>query len=547
MNRRTLLSLTTQAGLLSVAPKPLRTPHLATPSPEQLAWQDLELGMFVHFGPETWRNGRPDTFTVPASEMNPAQLDTNQWARTAVALGAKYIVFVAKHQEGFCWWQTETTPYSVAQTPWQQSRGDVLADLVASCRKFGLKLGVYVSPRDDHFGAATGGLCKTPAEQLRYNAIYRQQLTEVFTRYGPLVEVWFDGSTATPVADLLRRYQPHAVIFQGPQATIRWVGNEDGFAPYPCWNGINPRDAGSGTSTALDSNPDGLTWLPSEVDVSIRRPAWFWKPNSDATVLTLPQLLSIYYRSVGRGAQLLLNLPANTDGLLPNTDVVAARALGDEIARRFGKPIALTRGSGTALTLTLPNLTRVDTVILQEEIAHGERVRIYRLEALMDNGLWVPIARGTAIGHKRIQPIKPVTSQALRLIILESAATPMIRTFAAFNTGTAPPDGWSAPVMLWAPDLVGEWHNNHFTLDLTPHIQTAAQYRLRFVPSEGIVVSVAELMLTLHGTPASRYLKHDPSHPDELLLDITGKGEPSASLTGAVQGAATGQILLQKL
>src|ERR1700683_5315294 len=164
----------------------------ALPSADQIAWQDLEMGMCVHCAPNSWQDVESDNLTTPLSEIDPKGLNTDQWARTAISFGAKYIVFVAKHQGGFCMWQTETTDYGIRNTPWRGGHGDVLADVSTSCSKYGLKLGVYVCPRDDHFGAKTGGICKTPELQLRYNAMYRRQLTEVFSRYGELVEVWFD-------------------------------------------------------------------------------------------------------------------------------------------------------------------------------------------------------------------------------------------------------------------------------------------------------------------------------------------------------------------
>jgi alpha-L-fucosidase len=266
--------------------EPSASTPLALPSADQIAWQNLEVGMFVHFAPNTWQDNESDNLTTPLSHIDPRDLDTDQWAHTAVSLGAKYIVFVAKHQGGFCMWQTETTDYSIRNTPWQGGHGDVLADVSASCRKYGLKLGVYICPRDDHFGAKTGGICKTPELQARYYAMYRQQLTEVFSSYGAMVEIWFDGSTVTPVSDLLAKYQPHALVFQGPSATIRWVGNEDGFAPNPGWNSIDRAEAKTGTATSLNSNPDGDFWLPNEADVSIRRPDWFWSTNNESKVLT---------------------------------------------------------------------------------------------------------------------------------------------------------------------------------------------------------------------------------------------------------------------
>ena len=216
------------------------------------------MGMFIHFAPNTWQGVEQDNLSTPLSEINPKLLNTDQWASTAVDLGAKYIVFVAKHSGGFCMWQTETTDYGIRNTPWRGGHGDVLADVSASCRKFGLKLGVYVSPRDAKHGAGIGGLCKTPAQQKIYNALYRRQLTEVLSRYGSMVEIWFDGSNVIPVGDILERYAPHAMIFQGPHATIRWAGNEDGFVPYPAWNSISAADAKTGVATALNSDPNGL-------------------------------------------------------------------------------------------------------------------------------------------------------------------------------------------------------------------------------------------------------------------------------------------------
>jgi len=376
---------------------------LARPTPSQLEWQDLEMGMFIHFAPNTWQGVEQDNLSTPLSDINPKQLNTDQWASTAVDLGAKYIVFVAKHSGGFCMWQTETTNYGIRDTPWRGGHGDVLADVSASCRKFGLRLGVYVSPRDAKHGAEIGGLCNTPAQQQIYNAIYRRQLTEVLSRYGSMVEIWFDGSNVIPVGDILDRYAAHAMIFQGPHATIRWAGNEDGFVPYPAWNSISAADAKTGVATALNSDPNGSVWMPNEVDVSILRPNWFWSPTSQRNLLTLDAMVEIYYRSIGRGAQLLLNLPPDTTGLMPAADVARAQQFGKEIQRRFGKSVEETSGSGESVTLPLHAGSRVDTFLMQEDCSLGERVRQYKIEA-RQAGKWVTLGTGTAIGHKRIQP-----------------------------------------------------------------------------------------------------------------------------------------------
>lgn len=516
----------------------------ARPSPQQQAWQDLELGMFVHFAPNTWQNREYDDLSTPLSAIDPVRLDTDQWVDTALALGARYIVFVAKHQGGFCMWQTGTTEYSIRNTPWKRGKGDVLAEIAASCRKRGMLLGVYVSPRDEHFGAGPGGLCKTPEKQRRYNAMYREQLTEVFSRYGNLVEIWFDGSVVVPVGDLLRRYQPNAMIFQGPEATIRWVGNENGFAPRPCWNGIDAAEARTGVATALDSDPDGPVWMPVEADVSIRRPDWFWHTDNANKVLSLDQLLSIYYRSVGRGAQLLLNLPADRDGLLPQPDSSVAAQFGGEVRRRFAHPLAVTHGFGTSLTLPLDRPSRVDTVVLQELISQGERVRGYSIDGRID-GSWSELATGSAVGHKQIQPAPPHVVTALRLRVTRSAGEPAIRTFAAFDTGLAPPADWNAVSPLWAPDLVGEWAGGAFSLDLGRHIAAAAQYILRFKSQQGAVTGIRNVVLEVGGVPAPALVKNSPARTDELLLDITGL-DRSIHLAGRVEGPDSGSILLER-
>jgi alpha-L-fucosidase len=519
------------------------TARLALPTADQIAWQDLELGMFVHFAPNTWQDTESDDLTTPLSAIDPKKLDTNQWAKTAIDLSARYIVFVAKHQGGFCMWQTETTDYSIRNTPWRGGHGDVLADVSASCRKHGLKLGVYVCPRDDHFGAKTGGICKTPELQAKYDAMYRLQLTEVLSRYGDLVEIWFDGSTATPVSDLLAKYQPHAMIFQGPAATIRWVGNEDGFAPNPCWNGIDRADAKTGTATSLNSDPDGDVWMPNEVDVSIRRPDWFWSTTNEHKVLTTAQLLSIYYRSIGRGTQLLLNIPANRDGLLSDPDCASAASLGREIRTRFAKPLAQTTGTQPTLEFSAP--TQIDTVIMQEEIAKGERVRQYRIEGRIGSA-WHLLGEGTSIGHKRIQPVEPIAVDALRIVTVKSSAPPVFRTVAAFNTGTLPPSDWNAAPQIWAANTVGSWHDNVFSLDLTSKIDAAKQYRLRFIPQAGSITALKNVVLKLHDVPEPGLVKHVNGKIDELILDITGVAE-TVHIEGQVEGAGNGQILLQKL
>jgi alpha-L-fucosidase len=518
---------------------------LALPSADQGAWQDLEIGMFVHFAPNTWQDREYDDLSTPLSAIDPAQLDTDQWAECARGLGAKYIVAVAKHAGGFCMWQTETTDYSIRSTPWRGGKGDVMADLSQSCRRQGLKLGVYLSPQDAKFGAGTGGRCKTLELQTAYNALYRRQLTELLSRYGEMVEIWFDGSLATPVGDLLKEHAPHAMIFQGPFATIRWVGNEDGFAPYPVWNAVSKSDVETGIATALHGDPQGSVWLPLETDVSIRRPDWFWNTHNERKVLSLDRLIEIYYRSVGRGTQLLLNIPADRRGLLPDADCARAREFGSEIGRRFGRSVAETHGSGESLTLSLPSPAHLDHVILQEDCSAGQRVRAYRLEGRAQ-GKWVTLGKGTAIGQKRIQPVAPAVFEAVRLMVTSSVDQPAMRRLAAFDTGSQPPSTWDAPAPVWADDAVGEWKNHRFNIDLSKKITAAGSYQLRFVPQGEGAAAIENLQLLLGGIPQPNLVRRVPGTDNVLILTLPGIGQ-KAEVLGLVRGAEQGTLLFRRL
>jgi alpha-L-fucosidase len=548
-NRRTFLT-----GALAFAALPVSGQHSsplletgtprAFPTQNQLIWQDLEIGMFVHFAPNTYQDNEGDDLSTPLSEINP-DIDTDNWADCAVNLGARYIVFVAKHQGGFCMWQTQTTKYSIANTVWKNGKGDVLADLSASCRKRGLRLGVYLSPRDDYFGAGVGGVAKDLSRQAAYNAMYREQLTEVLTRYGAMVEVWFDGSSVVPTSDLVRKYAAHAAIFQGPGATIRWVGNENGFAPYPLWDAESEADARSGVSTSMHGDPRGDAWIPSECDVSIRRPNWFWSTTNQRNLMTLDQLLEVYYRSVGRGAQLLLNVPADRRGHMPDPDFARAAEFGDEIRRRFSKSVAQTQARGALIELDLAHSTHIDHVILEEDCRYGQRVRAFRLEGHAA-GDWVALYNGSSIGHKRIVPVLSKEVSALRLIVTESLGEPSMRRFAAFNTGAAPPDAWDAPAEVWAADSVGQWKDFKFEVDLTAKIDQAAQYRLRFVPIDGEVTGVEEAEILIDGTPTPQFMRADPAARNAFILTMTAIGQ-KVIVRGAITGAKLGSILMQKL
>ena len=433
--KRAVLFLFTLAAILSPAFSGNDNPGgPAKPTPEQAAWQDLETGMFIHFAPNTWQDKEGDDLSTPLARIDPRKLDTDQWVRVADSMGAKYIILVAKHAGGFCLWQTETTSYGIKNTPWRAGRGDVLADLADSCRRGGLKFGVYLSPRDDTHGAETGGRCATPQAQEAYNRIYRQQLTEVLSRYGRMVEVWFDGSSIINVEDILTKYAPKAMIFQGPQATIRWVGNEDGLAPYPAWNALPEKTASSGVATAADGDPSGSAWLPNECDARMRD-SWFWNTKNAGTLKSVDELLAIYCGSVGRGANLLLNNTPDTTGLISEADARRATEFGAEVRRRFGRSAAESKGEGNVVEVRLTETTAIDRAIIMEDISQGERVRSYVLEGL-SSGKWKELCRGSAVGHKKIDCFPSVRVTAVRWRCLKSSAIPLIRKLAVFKAET---------------------------------------------------------------------------------------------------------------
>lgn len=542
---------------------------LAKPTPQQAAWHDLEVGMFIHFAPNTWQDREYDDLSTPMEAINPEKLETEQWVDVAESMGAKYIVFVAKHTGGFCLWQTDTTDYSIKSTPWRGGKGDVLADLARSCKKRGMKLGVYLSPQDQRHGAGLGGRCATPEAQLAYDRLFRWQLAELLTRYGPLIEIWFDGSLVVDVADLIQRYAPRSMRFQGKQATIRWVGNESGIAPYPAWNSLPAGDAATGIATALHGDPDGDAWMPLEVDVPIRNHFWFYRRDAEHSLRSLEELLKLYYGSVGRGAVMLLNHTPDTTGLIPAADAARAAEFGTELRKRFGQPVASAAKahSGAVLEIEVPAGSSVDHVILAEEIRKGERVRRFVVEGLPSDAApggpeaWHELTRGSAIGHKRIAAFAPIRLKRARLRVLESRGLPQVRSFSLYAVGLPPPAGWDAPTQLWANDAAGSWDAKSLgaewttlEFDLSKACTAAAQYRLRFVPtSGGIDVQSVTLrfagaehpemvapadrpghyVLTLHGLASDVRLKVIARAP-------TLAGEPAAA-------PPAGTLLVQRL
>lgn len=494
----------------------------AVPSPAQYAWQEAERSMFIHFGPATWQGREYDDGSVPVKQINPTQLDTEEWCRAALAFGAKRIVFVAKHTGGFCWWQTDTTEYSVKNCPWKGGKGDVLRELSQSCKKHGLRLGIYIYPGDRTWGAYIGGGGKTedPSLQDAYNEVFRTQLTEVLSRYGEIEEVWFDGSCVIEVGDILERYAKNSVIFQGPYASIRWCGTERGTMPDPAWSSINKKDLETGTATVVQSDPEGDTWAPLEVDTTLYNHFWFWSPENAKKQKTLSDLMEIYYHSAGRGGVLLLNTSPNTDGRIPAEDIRLLERFGKEIDRRFTKPLAECNGEGNELVLELEEAAVINHVMLMEDIRGGERVRRYRLEAEV-NGAWQEIGAGFQIGRKRIVVVEPVKAERIRLVIDKAADTPLLRRMAAFfvecedyaalltaqNSASLVydpvTDSWVSPgegerVLAWNAEDVHE-KKFMFDVDISRIVTEPGQYELKFLTEGSAALRIEKLEVLLEG------------------------------------------------
>ena len=428
-----------------------KNPPIPLPSKAQLEWQNYEQIMFIHFSANTWQTHRGlknewDDLSTPLNRINPTKLNTDQWCEVAKSWGAKMIIFVAKHVGGFCSWQTSTTEYSIKNTPWKNGKGDILRELSESCKKYGLDLGIYVYPGDPHWGSAvgSGGITKDSSRQDEYNKIYCQQMTEVLSRYGKIKEVWFDGSCYIKcVPEILEKYAPDAIIMAGSMNNIREVGNEEGYAPFSNWNTLTTENLKKGVADALQSDPFGEAYAPIEICVPLLRNKghkWFWNINTDHLILTTEQLMNMYYKSVGRGAVLLLNATPDTTGLIPESHVKAYREFGKEIKRRFDHPVKRTKGEGNSLQMTFPNPTEINHVVLQEDLAKGQRILAFVIEGLNDKEQWSKVYDGTSVGHKRICHFEPITLKKIRVSFTKVKAKPQILEFAVYNIPGVKPE-----------------------------------------------------------------------------------------------------------
>ncbi|RFS24847.1 alpha-L-fucosidase [Chitinophaga silvatica] len=469
------------AGLFSCAVASAQDikPYGALPTKPQVAWADLEYYMFIHFGPNTFTNKEWGHGDEDPKVFNPKHLDARQWARTAKLAGMKGIVITAKHHDGFCLWPSKYSTHTVRESAWKDGKGDILKELSAACKEYGLKFGVYLSPWDrNHPAYGTA----------EYNQIFAKTLNEVLSGYGPVFEQWFDGANGGNIKQpydwdlfhsVVYKNQPNAVIFSDVGPGCRWVGNENGYAGTTNWSTLNvkgftPGVGGPDTKSLNEGNEDGEKWVPTECDVSIR-PGWFYSPDTDDKVKSLNQLLDIYYASVGRNGNLILNVPVDRDGLIhPNDSTrlmelrqVLDASFKDNLARQAKVTATNTRSNNTAvkvsnltdgnnktywaasegkndavITLTYSKPVTFNRLVLQEFIALGQRVKAFKVEVL-DNGSLKEVANETTIGHKRILRLPLTTTSQIRISILDAKAAPVISEIQLFK----------APGVITTPEI----------------------------------------------------------------------------------------------
>jgi alpha-L-fucosidase len=445
----------------------LSSQSLPTPTEAQLDWHDTEFYLFFHFGPNTFTDLEWGHGTEPEDLFNPSDLDCEQWCRVARLAGAKGVIITAKHHDGFCLWPSQFSKHTVRESRWRDGKGDVLQELAAACRRNGLKLGFYLSPWDRNHPQYG-----TP----EYNDIYVKTLTELLTNYGDLFEIWWDGANGEgpngkkQVYDFHRfervanQLQPQAVIFSDIGPGCRWAGNERGLiltetnwctldtAGFLRGSGAPPED------TLNQGNINGRQWIPAECDVSIR-PGWFYHKAEDEKVKSVDQLFDIYQKSVGRGANLILNVPPDRRGRIHENDSLTLAAFGAKLKSSFQENLALKgtvrrkNNSGetkwkTAGTLT-DQQTRTgatarqievfwdkpqtfDCLLLKELLTKGQRVGSFKVE-IRENGVWREIAHSTTIGPRKMLRFPTVTTTKMRVEILSFKAIPMLSEIGVYR------------------------------------------------------------------------------------------------------------------
>jgi alpha-L-fucosidase len=420
------------------------------PSPQQIAWQDLEFGVIIHFGTNTFLDREWGDGTADPKVFNPSSVDTDQWMKAVKAAGAKYAVLVAKHHDGFALFPSEQTNYGVKSSPWMNGKGDLVRMASVSARANGLKFGVYLSPWDRHEPKY-----KDPKA---YDEYYLKQLDELSTNYGDLVEFWLDGAGSAgrkydfeSIINELRTYQPNAMVFADvalfKYADLRWVGTESGTISYENWNVID--------------RTGYLRWRPIEADTPLHKLHWFWHPDDESTLKSVTELVEVYNNTVGHGGQLMLGIAPDKTGRLPEADVKRLKEFGDAVRQLYSHNLivdehamsvssdeyaaldsdpdtfwsAPTGSHHATVEVTFPKPVTFDRALTMEWLNDGQHIQKYAIEVYKD-GTWQRIVEAQAIGHKKIDIFPPVTAQRVRLNLLSTTAEAHIREFQLFADNT---------------------------------------------------------------------------------------------------------------
>ena len=434
--------------------------EIMKPTPAQLAWQQAELGVVFHYDLHIFDDkhyNQPFNRKTPCADINafnPTQLDTDQWVLAAKDMGARFAILTASHETGFRLWQSEVNPYSLKSVKWGNGKRDIVREFIASCKKYGLKPGIYLGTRwNSQLGIYDFKVTeRSTITQAQYNEMIEKEVEEICSRYGDLFEIWFDGGAYGPekggpdVLSVFEKYQKNCLFYHNyDRADARWGGSESGTVAYPCWATFPYKATGSGEDTinrhirekgfSLLKNGDsnGKFWMPAMSDAPLRNHEWFWDKGDDHKLYPVASLVNMYYKSVGRNSTLILGLTPDDRGLMPDADVKRCQEMGNAIREIFSNKIASTNGKGNILQLSIPSDSSFDHVVIQEDIEQGERVRNFKLEYFCDEK-WTELNTGSCIGHKRILKFAPVTADKLKLTITESIAEPIIKKLTLYNS-----------------------------------------------------------------------------------------------------------------
>ncbi|MGQ7867762.1 alpha-L-fucosidase [Sunxiuqinia sp. sy24] len=437
--------------------------NLPIPTEAQLTWQNAELVAVFHYDLHVFdgeKYNQQKNRITPVEDINifnPKDLDTDQWIKAAKDAGCKIAILTATHETGFALYQSDVNPYCLKAVKWRDGKGDIVRDFVESCRKYGVKPGIYIGIRWNSFYGVYDFMVDGEGKfaenrQQHYNRMCEGMTEELMSRYGDLAIVWFDGGAHGPekggpdVLGVFEEHQSNCIFYHNTQrADIRWGGSESGTVPYPSW-GTYPFPYSHSTNQEVvlknnfqllkEGDPDGKYYMPAMSDAPLRgyngRHEWFWEPGDEEHIFPLENLMNMYYNSVGHNTSLILGLTPNPEGLMPAPDVKRLKEFGEEIKRRFSNPIAATSGSGEKIMLKLPGKQKINEVVLMEDITKGERVRKFVLEGRTNKG-WQTIFEGSCIGHKFIHRFDTMEVSSVRLSILESKGEPQIQNIQVFK------------------------------------------------------------------------------------------------------------------